>query len=126
MDRTQGPAPALADRSCTLDAAGLQARTAEFGDFFATEVTGIERPEPATLRMELRPGERAGQTAGQLAAAETTCCSFFSFTLVATAGQLLLEVRVPPSHIQALDGMAAHADRARVGLPGSAAASRPA
>lgn len=37
---------------------------------------------------------------------ETDCCSFFTFTLTATDGTLLLEVAVPPAHVEVLDAIA--------------------
>jgi hypothetical protein len=109
-DQTPGRAPG----SCTLDGAGRQARAAEFDEFFATAVLGIDQPERTTIRLELRPDEQAGQAAGRLAAAETACCSFFTFTLAATAGRLVLEVTVPPGREDALDSMAARAAAGRL------------
>jgi len=94
--------------SCTLDASGRATRTAELAAFFATAVTGTERPEPGRLRLQLRPGPQAGQQAGALAAAESQCCSFFTFTLTATAGRLTLDIAAPPARAGALDALAAH------------------
>jgi hypothetical protein len=93
--------------SCTLDVSGRLARLAEFDEFFAASVTGTQRAGPTRLRLELRPDRQAGQQAGALAAAETACCSFFSFALTATAGRLVLDVTVTPPNQDALDRMAA-------------------
>ena len=45
-------------------------------------------------------------------AAETGCCSFFTFILTASAGCLVLEVAVPGQHIGVLDALAAYASAA--------------
>ena len=103
------PAPA----GCTLDPAGRLARAAEFDEFFASAVTTSQRTGATRLRLELTADERSGQRAGELAAAETACCSFFTFTLTASAGQLALEVTVPPAHRAALDLLAARAAAAQ-------------
>ena len=109
-----------APAGCTLDVTGRQARVAAFAQFAATAVTGIRRPESTRLQLELRPDERAGRVAGGLAAAETACCSFFSFTLAATAGLLVLEVTVPAGREDALDTLAS-----RMTAASPAAGSRP-
>ena len=41
-----------------------------------------------------------------LAAAETECCSFFTFALTATGGALSLDVTVPAAHTAILDALA--------------------
>jgi hypothetical protein len=75
---------AWAPLSCTLPAARLPLRVAEFDALFAEAVQGIERVGPERLRLELLPSPRAAGRAAELAAAETQCCSFFTFTLTAT------------------------------------------
>jgi hypothetical protein len=59
---------------------------------------------------------QAGRVA-QLAATETACCSFFTFTLTATAGSLVLDVAVPAAQLPVLDALAARA-AASIALPG--------
>lgn len=94
--------------ACTLSDADRLARAAEFSELFAETVTGL-RPEPTRLRLELVPGAGpAGRTA-ELIAAETECCSFFTFTLTAAAGSLVLEVSVPPAQIEVLEALAGRA-----------------
>jgi len=98
-----------AARGCTLPPSRLLARTAEFDTLFAESVQSIERPERTRVRLELRPGGLAASRAAELAAAETECCSFFTFTLTAAAGRLILDVSVPPTHEASLNLLAARA-----------------
>jgi hypothetical protein len=96
--------------ACTLSDTARLARAAEFSQLFAETVRRVERPEATRLRLELEPGPGpAGRTA-ELIAAETECCSFFTFTLTATAGSLALEVTVPQAQAAVLDALAERAD----------------
>jgi hypothetical protein len=113
METVHGDITVPAAAGCTLDAAGRLARAAEFDEFFASALTGSRRTDATRLRLELAADEQTGRRAGGLAAAETACCSFFTFTLTASAGQLALEVTVPPAHQGALDLLAARAATAR-------------
>jgi hypothetical protein len=53
----------------------------------------------------------------RLADAETSCCSFFTFTLTAppagSQATLVLDVEVPAAHADVLAGLVARAERAR-------------
>ena len=109
----QPPAP----EECTLSPAGRQARAAEFSAMFAKTVRRIDRPEPTRLRLELEPGPVVAGRVAELAAAETLCCSFFTFTLTAGAGSLVLDVAVPPLQLPVLDALAERA-AANLKLPG--------
>jgi hypothetical protein len=101
--------------ACTLSDTARSARAAEFSQLFAESVRRVARPEATRLLLELEPGPGpAGRTA-ELIAAETECCSFFTFRLTATAGSLVLEVAVPPAQVAVLDALA---ERAGSSLPG--------
>ena len=91
--------------ACSLPASGRQARTAEFGELFGETVLHVERPEPTRLRLHLRPDPKSAARAATLAAAETECCSFFTFTLTLTGGALTLDVTVPEAHAAMLDAL---------------------
>jgi hypothetical protein len=95
--------------SCTLAADDRRARAGEFGQLFASAVRAVHRPEPTRLRLDLQPMPRIAAQAAELAVAETACCSFFTFTLEATAQRLVLDIAVPPAHTDALDALAAAA-----------------
>lgn len=92
--------------ACTLPTAEQPLRVAEFDALFAT-ATNTERVAPGELRFALPP-DVAG-TAATLAARETECCSFFTFTLTLTAGELTLGVSVGEPHVEVLDALAARA-----------------
>jgi hypothetical protein len=97
--------------ACSLPAADRPGRQAAFDALFATAVRNVERAGPDRLRLALAPTpEVAAQTAA-LVTRETACCSFFTFTITASAGELVLDVAVPASQREALDALAARAAR---------------
>jgi hypothetical protein len=91
--------------ACTLPSEQRPLRAAEFAGFFTTAVRSAQRPSPAKLRLDLAPGQRSAVMAAGLAAKETECCSFFTFTLTATGGALTMEIDVPDEHIALLDAL---------------------
>jgi hypothetical protein len=103
------PAGQLAPEECTLSPEGRQARADEFSATFAATVRGMERPEQTRLRLDLEPGPASAGRIAALAAAETPCCSFFTFTLTAAAGRLTLDVVVPIAQLPVLDALAERA-----------------
>ena len=80
-----GAAATWAPEACTLPAFERPRRAAEFDGLFAAAVRGIERADPARLRLDLQPGPQTAVRAAELAAAETGCCSFFTFTITVAA-----------------------------------------
>ncbi len=102
---------ALADPSwvplaCTLPTVEQPSRLAEFGAVSATAVRTVERVDESRIRLDLRPDPAVAARVADLLVRETDCCSFFTFTLTATDGTLLLEVAVPPAHVEVLDAIA--------------------
>ena len=102
---------ALADPSwvplaCTLPTVEQPSRLAEFDAVFATAVRTVERVDESRIRLDLRPDPAVAARVADLLVRETDCCSFFTFTLTATDGTLLLEVAVPPAHVEVLDAIA--------------------
>jgi hypothetical protein len=98
--------PDWAPSDCTLPSSDRPLRAAQFDDLFAAAVLGAERAGPTRLRLAMRPeGHIAGQVAA-LAATETQCCSFFTFTLTVSNDSLLLDITVPESHAAVLAGLA--------------------
>jgi hypothetical protein len=69
-------------------------------------VRHIERVSVTQLRLHLEPNPRLAAWAAELAAAETACCSFFTFILTAAGSDLMLEVTVPGPHVGVLDALA--------------------
>lgn len=95
--------------ACSLPVAERPLRVAEFDELFSAAVLRLERPEPGRVELALDPTAEVAANTAALAVRETACCSFFTFTLTATAGQLRLEVTVPSAHIGVLDALAARA-----------------
>jgi hypothetical protein len=95
--------------SCTLPTAEQPLRLAEFDELFATAVRGVDRTDPARVRLELRPDPAVAARAADLAVRETQCCSFFTFTLAATGGRLSLEVTAPAEYAQVIEALATRA-----------------
>lgn len=101
-----------ADESCTLPTAEQPLRMAEFTDLFAAALSGVERVSPTRLRLTL-DGRAKAETV-RLADAESSCCSFFTFTFgESEAGRFPLDVDVPANQTGVLDGLAVHAETAR-------------
>jgi hypothetical protein len=113
-DRGTGENWAPAD--CTLPTAERPTRAAEFGDLFSRDVLTVDRPEAGRLRLGLRPGREAASRTAALTAAETECCSFFTFTLTVGNDSLSLDIGAPESRTEILDALA---DRAAAGLAGN-------
>jgi hypothetical protein len=108
--------PGWAPDSCTLSADGRRLRQAEFGELFTETVAAVERPEPTRLRLHLQPGPQVAARAAGLAAAETACCSFFTFVLTAAAGSLILDITVPVTQLPILDALTERAAAAVAGI----------
>jgi len=99
--------------ACTLPLADQAGRVAEFAGLFSSTVRGARRTGPTRLHLDLEPSPEAAARAARLAAAETQCCGFFTFTLTAAGGTLSLDVAVPDSQVPVLDALA---DAASAGL----------
>jgi thioredoxin len=115
--RSPAPAPVawVPVDACTLPTAQQPLRVAEFDTLFATALRGIERREPGWLRLHLDRTTEVESSTRELAARESSCCSFFDFQVTATDGGLTLDVRVPEARIEVLDGLARQAEAARLG-----------
>jgi len=103
------PEAAWVPDACTLPTAERPTRAADFAGLLTEAVRRLERPEPTRLHLDLQPGPQVAARAAGLAAAETECCSFFTFTLTATGGALSLDIAVPAAHTAILDALAASA-----------------
>ena len=96
---------AWAPDACTLPTAEQPLRLAEFDRVFASSVRAVDRTSETRARLELVPNPAVAARAANLMVRETGCCSFFTFSLVATGGGLALEVAVPPEHVEVLDAL---------------------
>jgi hypothetical protein len=99
--------------SCTLPTAEKPVRVAEFDRFFSDAVRAADRPSRTRLSLDLEPTAEMAAHAADLVVRETACCSFFTFTLIATGGALELGVAVPDRHVEVLDALAARVAEVR-------------
>jgi hypothetical protein len=95
-----------APQACTLPTSEQPLRVAEFDQFFTDAVRSVDRAAPTRLVLDLEPTAEVASQAAGLAARETGCCSFFTFTLTASGGALGLEVSVPAGYVNVLDALA--------------------
>ena len=95
--------------ACTLPTVERPTRVAEFDSLLGTAVRGVDRIGETRLRLELEPSPEVAGRAAQLAAKETGCCSFFTFTLTADGAGVRLDVAVPDGQTDVLDALAARA-----------------
>jgi hypothetical protein len=85
-----------APSSCSLPTIERPLREREFENLFASSLTGAVRTSSTgaelTLTVESLPHAR------DLAARETSCCSFFSFKIREVGGEAVMSITVPPAH----------------------------
>jgi hypothetical protein len=98
-----------APADCTLPTADRPLRAAAFAGLMKDAVTGTERLATGQLRLTLRRDRHIAARAAELAAAETECCSFFTFALTVASASLLLDITVPPERAAILDALAGQA-----------------
>ena len=72
---------------------------------FASAVIEVKRTSPTCLRLTLRAEPDIAATAARLAAREVYCCGFFTFTLTLASLSLILDVAVPESRVDVLEGL---------------------
>ena len=90
--------------ACTLPTVERRLRVAEFDELFRTGLLGVERVEATRVRMRL--SRAVEQTARELTARETSCCSFFGFEFTPAGDEVLLDITVPPAHVGVLEALA--------------------
>jgi hypothetical protein len=118
--------PAWVPEACTLPTVEQPLRVAAFDRLFADVVRGVERTAADRLHLELRPEPEVAGRVAELAAAETRCCSFFTFVLTVTGGSAGLDIVVPAAQAAVLDALAERASSLCVldRLPNSGLRSR--
>ena len=92
--------------ACTLPTAERPLRATDFDAVFAATVRDLDRVGPTRLRLDLEPSPQTAARMAELAAAETGCCSFFTFALTATGGALTLDITVPQQYAPVLSALA--------------------
>ncbi len=97
--------------ACTMPTAERPLRLAEFDALFASAVRSVER-HGDDVRIRLAGEDGLVERVRDLTARETSCCSFFTFTIDGTDQDLTLDVSVPPARQEILDALAAASARA--------------
>ena len=101
--------------ACTLPTIEQPLRREAFDHLFAQDVIRIDQVSPRQVRLELRADPAAAGRAASLAARETGCCSFFTFQITLTAGEVSMTVSTEPVHEPVLAALAARA-QAKIGV----------
>lgn len=91
--------------ACTLPTTEQPVRIAEFDRFFIEAVENVQRV--AKTRLDLLIDSAAEPWARDLAARETGCCSFFTFTFKEVDSGVVMGVEVPSTQVEVLDALAA-------------------
>ncbi|MDX8053669.1 hypothetical protein SK571_30225 [Lentzea sp. BCCO 10_0798] len=103
-------AESWAPQACTLPTGERPLRVAEFDALFTEAVQNVRRVDATSVSLDLQPRPEVAARAADLLVRETGCCSFFTFSLVATGGSLHLEIKVPGQHAEVLEALAARAE----------------
>ncbi|MFE9446203.1 hypothetical protein ACFYO2_46565 [Streptomyces sp. NPDC006602] len=104
-------------QSCTLPTEERPLRVAEWDGLLAERLREVSRPEPLRLRLDLGGDTSVEAQVRELVEKETGCCSFFTFTVTADTGALLLDISVDEVHAPVLDALAARASATGEGAP---------
>lgn len=109
--------------ACTLPTAERPVRLAEFDDLFATAVRRVDSVGADHARLHLTGPAGLADRVRDLAARETECCSFFTFTTTPTttpepAGDgeaVVLDIEVPAAYADVLASLAQRASAVAAG-----------
>ena len=105
--------------ACTLPTVEQPLRLAEFDTLFTASLRSVERSSARHARLVLAGDGTLATRVRQLADAETSCCSFFTFTLTpltpdqAHATVVALDIEVPPTRSDVLAALVGRAEQAR-------------
>ncbi|MBA3620375.1 MAG: hypothetical protein H0W56_12435 [Acidothermales bacterium] len=97
--------------ACTLPTMEQPLRQAEFDDLFRSVLRSVDRCNPMRLVLSLEAAPGQVEAVRDLIGRESACCSFFTFDLTEHDGQLVLEVVVPPAHVDVLNSITERAVR---------------
>ncbi|WP_345802220.1 hypothetical protein AAIB33_03755 [Microbacterium sp. AZCO] len=97
--------------ACTLPTADRPLRVRAFAALFATSVRQVDRTSPTSATVTL-PGALLN-TARDLAARETACCSFFDFEVEPANDHARMTIRVPEQYADVLTALTSLAGSAR-------------
>lgn len=89
--------------ACTLPTVDRPLRMEEFSSLFTSAVEGAERPTSTSAILTLPAW--ALESARDLAARETECCSFFEFTIEPVDGHTRMNIEVPEQYADVLTAL---------------------
>jgi hypothetical protein len=95
--------------SCTLPAADLPGRLAEFDAAFAAGLRHAEVISPVHARLVFTADQARAEALAGLLRRESECCSFFAFGQRAEGDLVTVDVTVPPGHAEMLAALAGRA-----------------
>ncbi|MCC2031064.1 hypothetical protein [Microbacterium allomyrinae] len=94
-----------APAACTLPTTERPLRVAEFDHLFRTSARQIQRISPTRARVVFDPAAEA--KARDLAARESSCCTFFDFIFTDAADGLRMDITVPDNQTDVLGALLA-------------------
>ena len=105
--------------ACTLPTAERPLRLAEFDALFATAVRRVDRIGATHARLHLTGPAGLAARVRDLAARESECCSFFTFTTTAHPAAdgeaVVLDIEVPAAYADVLASLAQRASTVSAG-----------
>ncbi|WP_237171085.1 hypothetical protein, partial [Mycobacteroides abscessus] len=100
-------------QSCSLPSAERPLRVAEFDRLFGE--SAVRSTRVTTTRLDVELDAAAQHRARDLAARESECCSYFTFTFETVGPNVVMRIEVPPSQSAVLDALAGRVDVATRG-----------
>jgi len=104
---------------CTLPTVERPLRQAEFAALCGSALRGQDRISDRHLRMTLSGDDDLLALVLDLTARESSCCSFFDFTVTSSTDGVVLDIQVPQAHIEVLDGLSELARSSSSSAPSS-------
>ena len=92
-----------APEACALPTRERPLREQAFATLFRDHLELVRRPAPTAAELTL--DAESLDRARELAALETSCCSFFAFDLREADGRVLMTIEVTPRHVPVLDAL---------------------
>ncbi|MEV0650737.1 hypothetical protein AB0I28_36335 [Phytomonospora sp. NPDC050363] len=108
-----GPELDWAPEACTLPTAEQPLRLAEFDGLFAAHLDSAELPAPTRAVLVLAGAGGLEAKVRDLAGRESSCCSFFAFTVTPTKAGVELGIEVPAAHEGVLAALVTRAEAAK-------------
>jgi hypothetical protein len=108
--------------ACTLPTVEQPLRAAEFDGLFAASLQATERPHPQRAHLTLAGDRALLDRVQRLVDAESSCCSFFTFTITPRTSQPAVEpgqttveltIEVPEARTDVLEALVTRAEQAR-------------